>query len=55
MEAYVHLGQTAKALQTIDQGVEATKREFAARPARLISILQYWEEEREKISALLRP
>ncbi|WP_020570218.1 DUF2911 domain-containing protein [Neolewinella persica] len=55
MEAYVHLGQQVQALQTIEQGIEVTKREFAARPERLLSILKYWEEERGKVEAMLRP
>lgn len=51
-EAYVNLGQKAEALETINQGVEATKREFAHRPERLLSILEFWEEERRKVKAL---
>lgn len=51
-EAYIHLGQKAKALATIDQGVEATKREFAHRPERLLSILKSWEETRNEVKAL---
>jgi hypothetical protein len=52
MEAYINLGQKTKALQTIDQGIDATKREFVARPERLLSILQFWEEERGKVEAM---
>lgn len=52
MEAYVHLRQKSAALQTIDQGIEVTKREFAANPERLLSILHFWEEERGKIEAM---
>jgi len=51
-EAYVNLGQKVKALETIDQGIEATKREFGHRPERLLSILSFWEEEREKAEGL---